>query len=163
MEKVNSYFDFAENDYKFLKDAYEYNLKGNHMCSMAQEICEKYLKDIISEYIESSINVSEEEFQYEKESVLKSHNLRRLINFIELNSNIQIDNGIKSQLSMINGFYFSTRYPGDDSFFVQKEDIDLSYNAATACRNMILSIKKEKEKNINHNNLDSDNLEEFSL
>lgn len=82
METLKTYFDYADNDYKFLADAYNSGIKGNHTCAMAQEICEKYLKDIIDSYIKSSFAVSEREFQYAKDSVMRTHNLNKLLALI---------------------------------------------------------------------------------
>lgn len=40
-EELKTYYDFADNDYKFLMAAYEQGIVVNAMGAMAQEICEK--------------------------------------------------------------------------------------------------------------------------
>ena len=52
MEKdLKTYYDFADNTYHFLINAYEQDFVANAMGAMAQEVCEKYLKHLIEEYI----------------------------------------------------------------------------------------------------------------
>ncbi|MBL6462515.1 MAG: HEPN domain-containing protein, partial [Blautia sp.] len=47
---LNSYFDFAENDFQYFKASYDAGIVANMMGAMAQGICEKYMKHLISEY-----------------------------------------------------------------------------------------------------------------
>ena len=49
---LETYRDFAENDFFFFTDAYSSGRMGNIMGAMAQGICEKYMKDIIDTYYE---------------------------------------------------------------------------------------------------------------
>ena len=120
MEKkeLKTYYDFAENDYLFYMDAYKNDLLGNQMGAMAQQICEKYLKHIVNEYIHTNSLIEEEL----KQSMLKTHNLIKLEKYIsQLIPDIKLD---RSALNAVNGLYFTTRYPGDESFLVERGDID---------------------------------------
>ena len=47
---LSSYFDFAENDFQYFKASYEAGIVANMMGAMAQGICEKYMKHLVSEY-----------------------------------------------------------------------------------------------------------------
>ena len=47
---LSSYFDFAENDFQYFKASYDAGIVANMMGAMAQGICEKYMKHLISEY-----------------------------------------------------------------------------------------------------------------
>ena len=38
---LNSYFDFAENDFRYFKASYDAGIVANMMGAMAQGICEK--------------------------------------------------------------------------------------------------------------------------
>ena len=49
-EGMNSYLSFAENDYLFFRQAYDTGNKGSALAALGQNICERYLKHIISEY-----------------------------------------------------------------------------------------------------------------
>lgn len=44
---LNSYFDFAENDFQYFKASYDAGIVANMMGAMAQGICEKYMKHLI--------------------------------------------------------------------------------------------------------------------
>ena len=44
---LNSYFDFAENDFRYFKASYDAGIVANMMGAMAQGICEKYMKHLI--------------------------------------------------------------------------------------------------------------------
>ena len=41
---LESYFDFAENDYLFFRQAYDSNVRGSALAALGQNICERYLK-----------------------------------------------------------------------------------------------------------------------
>ena len=48
----------------------------------------------------------------------------------------------------MNNYYFNARYPGDNSFFVSKDDIEMCKEGLDACRELVLSIdEKMKQKN----------------
>lgn len=132
MEKeLTTYYDFAEDDYQFFKDAYQRGLMGNAMGAMAQEICEKYLKHLVSEYIVAGTL----EENVAKTEVLKTHNLNKLVKFLstrlpELKLN-------KRELTLVNGLYFTTRYPGDESITINREDVEEYFNAIQSCRETV--------------------------
>lgn len=46
---MNTYLDFAENDYMFFRHAYDSGNKGTALAALGQNICERYLKHIVSE------------------------------------------------------------------------------------------------------------------
>lgn len=54
---LESYFDFAENDYLFFRQAYDSNVRGSALAALGQNICERYLKHIISEYAIPDSNI----------------------------------------------------------------------------------------------------------
>ena len=49
--ELKSYYDFAENDYLFFKAAVNNHLFANSMGAMAQNICERFIKHLINQYI----------------------------------------------------------------------------------------------------------------
>ena len=125
IERQN-YFDFAENDYKFFMDAYNNNYVYNGMASLAQNACEKYLKHIIEAYCNESI---------EQLSVLKSHQLNKLIDFID--SELPDFECNEDTIIKANGYYFASRYPGDQSFFVSEKDMKRCAEALDETRNAV--------------------------
>ncbi|MDO4554722.1 MAG: hypothetical protein Q4B70_06230, partial [Lachnospiraceae bacterium] len=51
MEKEINYFGMAENDYLFLEKIVNQGLVYNAICYISQNICERYLKHIVDEFI----------------------------------------------------------------------------------------------------------------
>ena len=131
---MTTYFDFAENDYNYFMTSYEHGVVANAMAAAAQEICEKYLKHMLDQYFVPSSQIQQAEY----DSVMKTHNLGKLIRYVEQNLNIRFDENMKNELRIINGYYFTARNPGDESVEVQKEDIELCASAVQQCRTEIL-------------------------
>lgn len=137
---LKTYYDFADNDYKFFMDAHERGLVGNAMGALAQGICEKYLKHIVSEYI--IVNTLEENAN--KTEVLKTHNLSKLSRYLmdrlpEMKVN-------KSALNIVNGLYFTTRYPGEESLDVTKDDICEYVEAVNLCKDSIDKFLAQRQR-----------------
>ena len=109
--------------------------------AIAQGICEKYLKHIITEY---SVVHNEQEMQ-EKNSILRTHSLTKLIKYCRSHiEDFEID---RKQIQMIDGYYFSTRYPGEESIAIDQEDIEDCKAAVESCRKCVLQyMKKRTEK-----------------
>lgn len=43
-------------------------------------------------------------------------------------------------------YYFNTGYPGDNSFFVSRDDIEICKEGLEACRNLVLVLDKKWKK-----------------
>ena len=132
----NSYLRFAENDYSFFREAYDNGNKGGPLAALGQNICERYLKHIVSEYAYPE-NRNDE---HEKESILRTHSLHRLIAYIQNEMKIDVPEEMEDYLERIDGFYFTTRYPGDDSFLPTERDIDKTNRAVEAARKFTYEI-----------------------
>ncbi len=141
---LETYRDFAENDFFFFTDAYSSGRMGNIMGAMAQGICEKYMKDIIDTYYEPQ---SARE-SHSKEKILKTHNLEKLIKFLDSEMDLKFERDTKNAMRIIDGYYFSTRYPGDDSIELTADDIKDCLYAVTKCRdataNMIEQLSQQE-------------------
>lgn len=142
---MNSYFDFADNDFRFFIASYDQGMVANMMGAMAQGICEKYMKHLISIYDDVQTKGKYSEHQ----SVLRSHNLTRLMKYLKENMKIEYSKETSRKMKTIDGFYFSTRYPGEDSIMLDSEDIEDCKEAVEACRketlDLINSLKKHKD------------------
>lgn len=139
-KELKTYFDFAENNYDFLLAAYEQGLVGNAMGAMAQETCEKYLKHIIEEYVVPQ----DLQGNAKKAEILRTHNLSKLSKYIvQYVSDIKLN---RQALNLINGLYFTTRYPGDESIVVEKEDIDDYIEAVKECRKSVTEFIEKTNK-----------------
>ena len=140
-EKLNSYLDFAENDYQFFSASYQNNIKGTALAALGQSICERYLKHIIDSYSYPETRAEEST----KEIYLKTHSLRRLMKYIEEEMGYEIPIETEFSLERIDGYYFQTRYPGEESFIPTSKDIDKAYLAVEAAREYTLSVVRENE------------------
>lgn len=92
---MNTYMDFAENDYAYFQHSYNSGYIENHTdCSFSDET--------------------------------------------------------KQKLRAVNGYYFSARYPGDESIEVTKSDLDLCNETLVMLRKEVLQmqIKLEKENSL---------------
>ena len=45
-----------------------------------------------------------------------------------------------------SGFYFSTRYPGDDSIEIDGDDVETCNDAIELCRKEVLELERELKK-----------------
>lgn len=139
MDTLKTYKDFADNSYQYFMFAYEHEQIFNEMGSMAQNICERYLKHIISEYAEPETDQE----AVEKERVLRSHNLRMLTNYLRKDMGLPMPKDLIQTLHSVNGFYFSTRYPGEDSITLDREDLDDCAEALKLCRQYVEELLEE--------------------
>lgn len=139
-----TYLDFAENDYNFFMHNYQDGVIANNMAAEAQNACEKYLKHLIEEY-DDGTNTSG---HFSHDRILKSHSLGNLINYIEEAMDISIPDQAKTDMLQISGYYFNTRYPGDDSFFATETDMDKCAKALDSCRDFVLETVHEKEEEL---------------
>lgn len=64
-----------------------------------------------------------------KTSLLRTHNLQKLAHGISEKLGVEISRELYDALSQINGYYFTTRYPGDEHYNPTKQDIE-KVNAA---------------------------------
>lgn len=133
---ADSYLDFAENDYLFFRSAYDSDIKGSALAAIGQSICERYLKHLISEYAQPETDLE----QRDKERALRTHNLLLLMKYIRNEMNLAIPDEMEEKLERINGFYFTTRYPGADSFLASERDVDKAEAAVESARRFTLEI-----------------------
>lgn len=139
MGQLKTYFDFAEDDFKYFKACYEAGFVANAMGAIAQGMCEKYLKHIIETYVKPDSY----EANNERDNILRTHSLMKLQRYLGNNlPDFRID---RTKLRMVDGFYFTTRYPGEESIEITKEDIEDCKSAIEECRQQVCSYIQSKE------------------
>ena len=141
----NTYLGCAENDYIYFLEDVNKGRVANYLAAMAQSICERYLKHIV----ETQYEPTSTEENADKMMSLKTHNLQKLFQTIEKHTKLHFTNETKNNLRAINGYYFSTRYPGEDYIDVDASDIEICKKAVELCREEImqyLDIVPTKEK-----------------
>lgn len=135
-ERLNSYLAFADNDYLFFRQAYDTGNKGSALAALGQSICERYLKHVISEFAQPE---NRNEIQ-DKENILRTHSLRRLMRYIQEDMDLEIPEKSEMAMDRIDGFYFTTRYPGSESFIPSERDIDKANTAVEEARKFTMNI-----------------------
>ena len=137
-----TWLDYTENDYKYFMYSYESGYVANNMAVNSQDAVGKYLKHLMDQY-----DHNEQRLDL-RTRTLRTHNLSQLLNYLSNEMSIQIPLRIKRDINALNNYYFNARYPGDNSFFVSKDDIEICKEGLDACRELVLSIdKKMKAKN----------------
>ena len=53
---------------------------------------------------------------------------------------------MQTHMRMIDGFYFSTRYSGDDSIEIDGDDVETCNDAIELCRKEVLGLERELKK-----------------
>ncbi len=130
--ELRSYYDFALDDYNFLQDLKRSGIMANSIGAIAQNTCERFLKHLINEYIPVT-----RENRHEVTDILTTHNLNRLVSFWNHFSENKIPTEVSNELKRINGFYFSTKYPGDDSLTLSKENILTCFTVVELCKQTV--------------------------
>ena len=129
-QKTNlTYYDFADNDRKWLEIAFERGDIANYITSTTQNCCEKYFKFVIESYL----GAKTEEDEYNKKRILTTHSLGKLMRELHSSLDIEIPRDVYRNLVVIDGYYWSTRYPGDSSFFADEESIEDCKVALCTC------------------------------
>lgn len=160
-QDTTSYLTFAENDYCWFADQYNRGIRAPGMASLGQNICERYLKHIIDQFYAPE----NEDEEIQKIRVLRTHNLPKLSNFISENMGIEVPEQLTNDLSVITSFYFTTRYPGDDSVIPTESDIECVAESIVLTRSFTLDvihqIEHSNEQNIENSDIDID--DDFEL
>lgn len=137
--ELKTYYDFALDDYNLLCELRKNGITANSIGAISQNTCERFLKHLINEFVP----VNEDNRNYITD-ILTTHNLNRLVYFWNEFSENRITNDVSEKLKRINGFYFSTKYPGDDCQTLTKEDISTCYDAVEACKRTVDEICRKE-------------------
>lgn len=135
--ELKTYYDFAENDYQFIKEVYRKGIIANSLGAMCQNTCERYIKHLVNTYIKV-----DERNRDEITGVLSTHNLNRLVAYWNEHSKYKFDEETYDLLENINGYYYSTKYPGDDCQTLDEMDVYECIKATDACKNNVDKIIK---------------------
>lgn len=143
MGGLNTYFDFAENDFRFMQDAYEHGIKGTSMAALGQSISERYLKHVISEYARPQDIAG----RREKAETMETHLLAPLINYIKQDMRAALPKDVEMPARSMDAFYFSTERPGKNSFLPSEDDIEWAYEATKTVREYTVGYIEERKGN----------------
>lgn len=142
MEKLNSYFGMAENDRLFAKGGMrtcEELGVYNSVASISSQSAEKYLKAIVERAFTEDTT--------ELNALLHTHNLRALYRKVVSRYELQVTS---KDCVWIGGFYYDTRYPGDNFIVVTKEECEEALTLLDKLKEdterILTQIQKEKEE-----------------
>ena len=139
---IKSYYEIAENDFLWMQETMNNHKEGgtifNSACAHAQNTVEKYLKHIIT-----MLPCSEED-EAERTAILKTHSVKRLTSFLH-KSKVKLN---FESFDFIDGYYFETRYPGDECFFVEEYDLQKCWRALKNCRDEVNSWLLEVQNSV---------------
>lgn len=138
----NSYFAFAERDYRFFLRVRETGTEGGTLAALGQNICERYLKHIVELYAKPEDELG----TLEKESVLHMHSLHRLIRYLKEELALEIPAQTEKILKRIDIFSIATTEPGDDSFIPSEEDIEDAWEAVLQTRRFVGNVIRAMER-----------------
>ena len=130
--ELKTYYDFAENDYKFFKNVFTRDDAPNSVGAIGQRICERYLKHAIDLYKEKNDN----EF-YEKNKVMKTNNLVMIMNFITKYKILEISDNVYDKICQANGLCTETMYPGGESVMLTDRNRVKIAEATQICRDLV--------------------------
>ena len=138
MESLKTYFDFAENDFKYSTAIIDNEDLASSLCNVTlsslTQASEKYLKHII--------DISCDGSDKNDNDLMHSHNLsriyKRVLEITEINAEI-------SEIRWLGDFYFSARYPGDFYFSADMEDVREALDITNRIRESVISYIKSKE------------------
>ena len=100
------------------------------------------MKHLISEYY----TPNEAKQQKDYENILHTYSLNRLMKFLKGNIGVEFSKDMQTHMRMIDGFYFSTRYPGDDSIEIDGDDVETCNDAIELCRKEVLELERKLKK-----------------
>lgn len=106
------------------------------------------MKHLISEYYKPDDAMQQKDF----ENILRTHSLNRLMKFLKANMGAEFSKNTQTHMRMIDGFYFSTRYPGDDSIEIDGDDVETCNDAIELCRTEVLELE-QKLKRVRHSEI----------
>ena len=135
MEKIN-YKQIADNDFTLVSRLLDNGDCFFHIPALVQETCEKYLKHIVAEYC---VPENDDETAA-KASVLRTHSLRVLLSYLN-KAGLSVEPQDRAALMMVEGMYFTTRYPSDDFYIMQSTDIETCKTALSSARHIVSEIE----------------------
>ena len=135
---IHNYYEIAENDYLWMQATMKHHKEGdviyNSSCAHAQNTVEKFLK-----HIRSLLPFLDDDDSAERASLLRSHNVKRLCSYLRKSSvNLNYES-----FEYIDGYYFETRCPGDESYFVEEYDLQRCWRALQNCKREVDAWLKE--------------------
>lgn len=128
-----TYYGLAMDDFRYMEAVTKEGLVHNHICNAAKSCIEKLLKHVIEPYAT----------EMEDTAIMRTHDLAALKSFATCHLHgFRCDWG---KVMLANGFFFSPSQPGDEVFFVWKQDVDDCREAAYEARKAVEAYMRTEE------------------
>lgn len=137
MEKLNSYFGLAENEYLYTKNGFAFCEQignYNNATTGCSQSAEKYLKAILELLFTEEDDVL---------TFMKSHNLRAILNKIKEKCDFPVSS---KDCKWLGDFYFEARYPGENFLVTTKEDAEEALSILERIREAASDIIEKERK-----------------
>lgn len=135
----NNYKSLAENEFLYMEASIQIAKQlGNYnvLATQCAQVCEKYLKAIISEKLIMNP---------ENKVLLQTHNLRNILAKIKETYEVNIT---LREIKYVGDFYYDARYPGDNFMNVDEEAIEDCIEITKRVRKVCLTILNQQENKI---------------
>lgn len=132
----------AEDDYRSLLRCYNEGAVSNQMGVLAQEVCEKYLKHLISEFVlpRNEAEVAEKKLVLDNEA----HSSKALVPFLEEKLGLWLPRDLVEHIESLDSYFGDSWVPRENDFLLNKDDIARCFMTATLCRDYALELTEMK-------------------
>ena len=146
--------NICEKYLKYLLDTYfklEVKLDNEDILKAREEYKKKYKQ----EYFDKNMNIKEHSYDKNYNDdiddgdrclIMKAHSVKKLVNFIRDHAYFPCN---YKAIILCDGYYNDSRYPGNGSFYVNDEDVQICHDSIIACKNAVDDfIQHQKELEI---------------
>ncbi len=123
--EMKGYYWSAENSRQYFEKAYNSGDVFNDMAAQAQNICERYLKDVIDCYADKNDSKKRKELL----SIMRQHDIVSLLDYVCSLVDIKLSGDVYNKIVSVNNYYIRTRYPVED-FIVVTRDVLIKCHTA---------------------------------
>ena len=136
------YLHYAEADYKFAADTYKAGIRGNMLCTIAEQACEKYIKHVICLLENKDSSDPSQTIRFPLDETHHPGKLaRKLRDYGE-----HIPGSFVHQMNSMQSYYRDVRYPGYyTAHDADEEEIQDCMKIMTECRSFCQRLIKNIE------------------
>lgn len=133
------FLHYAEQDYIFVAQSYKAGVRGNPLCYLAEQACEKYIKHLLCLLRDEDACVPKEATQYDR---LTTHHPGKLARVLK-NEGLAVTRDFIQHMNFLQSFYRDVRYPGYyTSRDADSEDIHDCMRYMKECREFTFAMIK---------------------
>ena len=116
---------------------------------MSDNLTETYTDDFLSKLVSNNLQTykdfaDDDLLRYKADC--QNSSLRLLVNYVTRDMNLDMPLTLKNDLLVLDGLYFTTRYPGDDTVQLTVGDILKYLSVLETCKHYVESVIIEQEQ-----------------